>query len=682
MEVETSGEKHGFYEHVIGIDSGYVKMFDFDLVCGDKKSLNVAGNTFLSETLAKKLFGSTDVIGKRLKANGVFCTDNGNLTVTGVYKDFPSDTQTHNAIYFALNDEAKHKSYSRNFLGWVMLSSPDDREEIETLINKSVAFESKDLPPYYLEPLKEVYYKNENDSGFVKSGSKKTTVMLSIIALIVLLISAVNQTNFNLALIPMRIKSINTQKVLGSSVSRLRFQLFAENIIIGFSTWLLALLCVKLLSNTWITSFLVPDDLSVSNNFGVCLLVGLISLIINTLSNIYPILKLTSVNPALALKGSYGRSESGQKLRNALLVFQYFSAICFISIAVCIWLQIRYMENANLILRDNQIAVFKTNQNFGQKFDLAVEKLKENSAIQNVALTSQLIGGGDAFNTRFYIFNTDTLYFNSINCSSELLEVFDIPLISGDGFREKHNSEVGNYDYKNDCIISEDLTKTFNVGDTVYGMFGAVRGVMNKGIRITSFKKETMPLVFNITRAEAMNFCYVKIAKGSNLKTALNHIESVVSELVPEMPFEAEFYDKIFERLYKKEINTSATTVFMAVLAVLISIIGVFGMVTFDTEYKRLEISVRRIFGASTDDIVKKINLKYLVMILIGFVLSLPVTLYVTTIWQQNFVEKAAFPWWVFMLVVLAVTVVTSAIVTVQSAKTIYSNPVEGLKKE
>ena len=128
VEVETSGEKHGFYEHVIGIDSGYVKMFDFDLVCGDKKSLNVAGNTFLSETLAKKLFGSTDVIGKRLKANGVFCTDNGNLTVTGVYKDFPSDTQTHNAIYFALNDEAKHKSYSRNFLGWVMLSSPDDRE--------------------------------------------------------------------------------------------------------------------------------------------------------------------------------------------------------------------------------------------------------------------------------------------------------------------------------------------------------------------------------------------------------------------------------------------------------------------------------------------------------------------------------------------------------------------------
>ena len=148
------------------------------------------------------------------------------------------------------------------------------------------------------------------------------------------------------------------------------------------------------------------------------------------------------------------------------------------------------------------------------------------------------------------------------------------------------------------------------------------------------------------------------------------------------MPLEITFYDKIFENLYKKEINTSATTVFMAILALLISIIGVFGMVTFDSEYRRNEISLRRVFGASTDDIIKKINVKYLIMIFAGFVLSLPVTLYVITLWQQNFVEKAPLPWWMFPVVVLLVTVVTCAIVTVQSAKTVYGNPVEGLKKE
>lgn len=686
IETEISGNKHGFYEYTIGIDLGYAEMFDFDLVCGDIKTLGLPGNALISELTAQKMFGTLDVLGKTLKINDDWGTDNGEITITGVYKDFPSNTQTKNAIFFALNDMLKDEDRSRNFIGWVMLSSPDDKDEIEELIGKIAEFKVQGMPsePYYLEPLKDVYYNNENDAGFVKSGSVKSTAMLFVISLIVLLISAVNQTNFNTALIPMRIRSINTQKVLGSSVSRLRLQLFAESIIIGLLTWLTALLMVRLLNNTWLTSFLVPDDLSVSKNIGVCLLVGLISLIVNVLSSIYPILKLTSINPALVLKGSYGRSQSGQKLRNALLVFQYFSAVCFISIAVCIWLQIRYMENNNLILRDNQIAVFKTNRQFGQKFDLALQKFKENSAVENAALSSQLIGGGDAFNTRFYIFNSDTLTFNNISCTSEILEVFDIPLIDGEGFRGIRDSDVGNFDYKNDCVVSADIISKFhyNLGDTVYGMFGAIKGVIDKGIRITSFRKETMPLALSLAHAEYLNFCCVKLAKGCNLKNALQHIENVVNEIVPEMPLEITFYDKIFENLYKKEINTSATTVFMAVLAVLISIIGVFGMVTFDTEYRRNEIALRRVFGASTDDIIKKINLKYLIMILSGFVLSLPVTLYVITLWQQNFVEKAPLPWWVFAVVFLSVTVVTCAIVTAQSAKTVYGNPVEGLKKE
>ena len=148
------------------------------------------------------------------------------------------------------------------------------------------------------------------------------------------------------------------------------------------------------------------------------------------------------------------------------------------------------------------------------------------------------------------------------------------------------------------------------------------------------------------------------------------------------MPLEIMFYDKVFDNLYKKEINTSATTVFMAILAVLISLIGVVGMVTFDTEFQRNEISVRRTFGATTVDIFKRINIKYILIIAIGFVLSLPITYYITGIWQKNFVEKVSLPWWVSLLILLSLTLVTVIIVTFQSAKTVYSNPIDGLKKE
>ncbi|MBQ1884255.1 MAG: FtsX-like permease family protein, partial [Bacteroidales bacterium] len=497
----------------------------------------------------------------------------------------------------------------------------------------------------------------------------------------VLLISAINQTNFNIALIPMRIKSINTQKVLGGDVSRLRIQLLAENIIICIIVWLTALLMVTILKNTWLTSFIVSDVLSVSGNFGVCFLVGLLALIIFTTSNIYSIYKLTSANPALVLKGSYGRSQSGRKLRNALMVFQYLAAICFISIAVSIWLQLNYMENANYILKDNQIAIFHINENFGRKFDLAEEKLKTNSAIEHVACSQTIFGGSDTYNTMNSNKDDDTLYYYSIYCTREMLDVFGIPLTAGDGFQNRPNSEIDvENNWKNDCIITDNLGRGIEyLGDTLWG---AVKGIVGGNIKITSYRTNDLPIAFVLDRADDLSYCYVKIAKGSNVKDAIKHITNVVNEISPEMPLDIMFYDQVFDNLYKKEINTSATTVFMAILAVLISLIGVVGMVTFDTEFQRNEISVRRTFGATTEDIFKRINIKYIIIIGIGFVLSLPITYYITGLWQENFVEKVSLPWWASLLILLLLTLVTVIIVTFQSAKAVYSNPIEGLKKE
>lgn len=681
LETTDNGTKHGYYEYVIGIDSGFAKMFNFNLIAGTTSSLSMAGNAMICESIAQKLFGSTDVIGKQINVNQLWCGGDGTLTITAVYKDFESNTQTKNCVYFSLDNTGKENNYGRNFLCYVMLSSPNDREEIETLFNQHIKEEGNN-PPYLLDPLYNVYYHNENSEGFVKSGSAKTTTMLTIIALIVLLIAAVNQTNFNIALIPMRIKSINTQKVLGCSTAQMRWQLLGENFIIVIITWLIALLMVKLLGGTWITSFLVPDDVSISSNFGICILVGVLSLIINSISNIYTINKLTTANPALVLKGSFGHSISGRKLRNSLLVFQFFSALCFISIAVSIWLQIKHLENSNNILDQNQIATFKINENFGSKFDLAKQRLTENSTIENVAASSQLIGGNDSFNTMGFIWKgTDTLYYNSINCVGDILEVFNIPIKEGRGFSETRKNDIGNYDFQNDCIITSDIANDHNIhlGDSIGG---AVRGIIEQGVRIASYRMETKPLRLCLCKADYLSFCYVRIAKGSNVKEAINHITTVVGEIAPELPLEIEFYDTVFQRLYQKEIKTSATTIFMAILAILISIIGVFGMVTFDTEYKRQEISIRKVFGADNSNIFKSVNLKYIKMVGIGFALSLPVTYYVISNWQQAFVEKISLPWWLYILILIGITLLTIAIVTVQSAKTIFQNPVEGMRKE
>lgn len=690
VEVEANdGERHGFYEHIAGVDSSFINIFDFDISCGDPKNFCKMGDAIINESMAKRMFGTSDVVGRRVGINDKWCVKDSILTIAAVYKDFPDNTQIHNAIYYVLNDEGKDGNSGRNFLGWLMLSSPDDKDDVETLMNNNPHLKRYGVENgarYYLEPLVKTYYLNENDAGFVKGGSRSSTSMLTAIALVVLIISAINHTNFSIALIPMRIRSINTQKVLGCGVGRLRWQLFAENVIIGVVAWIVALLIVSLLNDTWITSFLVPKDLSISGNLGICMAGLVVSVAINVLAGVYPIIKLTSATPALVLKGSFGRSLAGTRLRNVLLVLQYFAAACFIAIAVCIWLQIRYIGNANAMLNDSQVAVFKTNQNLGNKCDLLVSRLKRNPAITHVAFTEQKVGACDAYNTMSleWIPENDTIPvhvgYNLIFCSAEMPELLGVQVLDGNSFEGRADCYVSYNNYEEDCLITKSLADYgINVGDSVYG--GVVKGIISD-LRLLSYRTENIPLMFTISRAQWLNYCYVRIAKGCNIHDAIAHIESVVSDIAPEMPLEIEFQDKVFQRLYESEINTSATTVFMAMLAILISIIGVFGMVTFDVEYKRRDIAVRRVFGASVADILHSINIKYVAMVAIGCVLSIPVSLYVISNWQQNFVEKAPVPWWIFMVIFLIVALVTVAIVTVQSFRAVSQNPSEGLKTE
>ncbi|MCR5453982.1 MAG: ABC transporter permease, partial [Bacteroidales bacterium] len=175
LTVERSdGSLQGFYQRVAGIDSGFVKIFDFDLICGNINSLNVAGNTFVSESTAMKFYGTTDIIGKRIKCSGYWCLDSQNtyITVTGVYKDFPENTQTQNFVYYVMNNDGKDHQHGRNWLCWLKLTSPNDRDEVESIINQNVKYDNAFWRPFKLEPLQDVYYNNENDAGFVKYGSR------------------------------------------------------------------------------------------------------------------------------------------------------------------------------------------------------------------------------------------------------------------------------------------------------------------------------------------------------------------------------------------------------------------------------------------------------------------------------------------------------------------------------
>ncbi|MBP5365416.1 MAG: ABC transporter permease [Bacteroidales bacterium] len=692
IEVEASdGSVKGFYESTAGVDADFVKIFTFDVICGDPECLKTQGNAYIPESTAMKIFGTTDVIGKRIKLDQGFGTSDGMITIGAVYKDFPTNTQTNNDIYFSFDNTNSDNYQSRSFVGWLKLTSPDDKADVERLMQTQMVKLYNGETDFTLVPLPEIFYKNEGGDGqWVKSGSLRTTATLAIISIIVLIISMINHTNFSIAMIPMRIRSICLQKVIGAEMHMLRRMLLAESVIIGCLCWLMSLLFVKLLGGTWITQFFTPDDLSISGNLAICLGAGVVAVAVSLLASVYPVMKITSVNPAIALKGSFGHSQSGRRLRTVLLMFQFFAAICFITVAVCIWRQINYMTTSNQIISADQVAVFKASSTFSSQHDAVVEELKSFSGIEGVAFSMQQIGGSDTFNHEALLSPSgDTIMFQCIMVTNGITDVFDIKLAEGLGFSSGRTDGDPRWDfYRGEAVLTPELARRLNknVGDEIginsSGVSLNVKAITEDDVRVTSFRLASEPLMFVSCGYQYMSYAYVRLAKGCNVREAVDHIEKTVEKFAPGMPFDIEFYDKVFQKLYQQEINMSATTAFLAILAVIISMIGVFCMVLFDTEYKRREIAVRKVFGASSFDILKRNNIRYVMQIVLALVLSLPVSLYVIINWQKSFAEKADMPWWIFTVVALCVALVTTLIVTLQSAKSICSNPVDSLKNE
>ncbi|MCQ2975435.1 MAG: ABC transporter permease [Bacteroidales bacterium] len=677
ITIETNGKKRGFYQKVIGADPGITKIFDFKFINGDENCLENPKYAIISENTALKIFGSTDIIGQQINVNQTWRMYDSTLIVGAVYKDFPTNTQVRNEIYYKLNDDFKDDYKNSNDVCWLLLDNPNSKSEIENIINQKL----KEITDYDLQmslsPIKDVYYLNESGDGMMmKSGDFKNTLLLGIISLIVLIISIINHTNFSIALIPKRIKSINTQKVLGSDIKTLRKQLFIENIFTGIASWIVALILVKLLNGTWVTTFLTPTDLSISNNIVICLYVLGISILMSIISGIYPIIKLTSINPAIAIKGNYGNSNEGRKLRNSLLIIQYFSAFAFMIISISVWIQNNYMKNSNETLNNNQIAVFKSNQIIANKKDLIVDKLKEHTCIENVAFSNQKLGASDMYQTTTM---TDketngNISFNLIDCSEEIVDVFDIKIIEGENYKHGSNHEyimTKNLFTKMKINLHEDL------GDNDFCI-----GIIDDGIKINSQRNITMDLCFRTVGAWGYNFAYVKLSKGANVSDCINYIKETVEEIAPGSPVDIEFYDQIFNQLYKNEVNMSHLTAFLSIIAILISIIGIFGMIIFDNEYKRKEIALRKVLGASVEEILKIANIKYLKMVIVSFIASVPVAIVIISKWQESFIEKANIPWWIFALILLSMTIITILIITTQTLKTAKENPIESLKSE
>lgn len=685
FSVVQNGEKIGYRELVQTCHPEITLVFDFPIIEGDIDCLKEPDKLILPESIARKIFGDEPAVGKALHAEETIQTkDNREYTVGAVYKDFPGNTQMRNLIYTAISETYQRDNFgASNFVCYLLLDSPEAAQTVVDNFNANFDFSKINDPTQQIKltPLTHIYYLNESQDGTIfRSGNKEVTMLLFFIALLIILVAAINFTNFSTSLTPMRIKSINTQKVLGSSDAVLRRALLIEAAIISLVAWLMSLFVVWLLGRTEILPF-VDANLDIMKNLPIVLLTGGVALVTGVLAGLYPSWYVTSFPPALVLKGSFGLSPSGRKLRTVLIGVQFVVSILLIIFASFVRLQNNYMRDYSLGFDKDQIAIVRlSSEIYDKHHDTYVNRLKEFSGIEDVAFAMEKVGSKDGYSTNGGVVKEKEFQFFMIFASSNFLRVMGIPVEEGRDFSKADElSETPVYIFNRTAKLSLGM----EIGDLVRSWKSSHVVGLTGDVKFTSLRQGESNIAFATGNIPfPLHVSYIRLKAGTDVQDAVSHIRKTLADIDPAYPFDIEFYDTIFNELYHKEENLRSLITVFSLLAIIISLVGIFGLVVFDTQYRRKEIGIRKVHGADNREILEMLNRSYILIVLVCFALAAPLGYFGIRKWLESFAYKTPMYWWVYLLALLIVLAITIGTVTFQSWRAANANPVNSLKSE
>lgn len=688
--VEQNGQRTGYRENAWEVTPGLLDVIHFDMLEGTAQALDEPGSVILPESMAKKIFGNETAVGKQLIAPNV---EMNAQIIKGVYKDFPRNSALQNVIYVAMNPKENYDNWGNwNYFFFVRLDDPANKENVldnfKSNFNAKEVFgnefewggeESFDLR---LTSLPDVHFLNNVDFDSMPKASRQTLLVLFSIAFVIIIIAGINFTNFSTALTPMRIKSINTQKVLGSSDRMLRGSLLVEAVGVSTFAYLLSLLFLYVIPKTPVAS-LVDADISFGAQPMIIAGTAVIAVIVGVLAGLYPSYYVTSFPPALVLKGSFGLSLAGRRMRSVLVGIQFVASFILIIGSLFMYLQNRYMQNAPLGYDKEEMIIVHLNNKINKDRDAFTNQLKSFSGVEDVTYSQFLLSSQDQYMGWGRDYNGKNINFQCLPVSSSFLKVMGIEVKEGRDFRpEDDQKETGCYIFNEKAKAQLELKLNEQIdGDEIIGFI--------PDIKFASFRQEVTPMAFYLwgkyqwgQEGNYYNAAYVKFKAGSDLRAGMEHVRESLKKFDSEYPFVIRFYDEVLQHTYEKELKIGSLITLFSLVAIFISIVGVFGLVVFESEYKRKEIAVRKVLGSTTGEVLYMFNVSYFWILLICFVLGAPVAWYGVHRWLENFAYRTPMYWWVLPLAFLAIGMITFLTVTYQNWHVANENPVKNIKSE
>ncbi len=663
----------------------FLEIFQPEMINGSADALNQPKTILLSESTAKKFFGTTDVIGQTIFRGKQ--ADNNAWTIGGVYKDFPENSQIKNWVMMPKEaDTDKGNWRNWNYICYMRLESPSAAPEIEKLIwqifvkNFPTLKQDSDISQFIrLTPLTDAHFSTVGN----KSASSRTTLYLLIcVSFLIVIIATINFMNFSLAETPMRIKSINTQKVLGATTRSLRFSLIAESVLISTIAFMLSLIEVLLLKDSGlkdlVSAGLQPLEHPILLTITFCL-----SLLMGFLAGIYPSYYVTSFAPALALKGSFGLSPKGRTLRTALVCIQFFVAYMLIIGVGIMYLQSQYIRTSDYGYDKDVIITGNMTTETQAQNDAVVNDLSRIPGVKGVAFSMFILSSADNYMNWAMDDNNTVVRFDVMPVDYHFLDVMGIHITEGRNFKPGDGDVY---------IFNEATRKKYpwlKVGQTAPDDHLIVGFCEN--IKYSSFRNDdnTQPMAFfiygkNFERIghQWQQTINIRVSAGVDKVEVIRSLQKTMEKFTPGHDFNFRFMDEVLDANYRNELRFTKQILLFSLIAIAISLTGVFGLTMFESEYRKKEIGIRKIMGSSTTQILYMFNRRYILILAGCFIVAAPFGWWIGQHWLQGFAEKTPVTPWIFILSFLLVTLITMITITVQSWKNANENPVNSIKTE
>jgi ABC-type antimicrobial peptide transport system permease subunit len=689
-------------EHILGFDDNRFnqagnfmevdgpEILTLEMTRGIRTGLKEINSILLSESTATRLFGDIDPLDKLIKLD-----DQAVVKVTGVYKDLPYNSDFKDVgfiapfdLYLSLRPWMVKEDWENNHVQVLAQLSPSAdfskvSEKIKKIKPRNPDKKVTSRTEFILHPMSKWHLYDQFEQGVNTGGRIRFVWMFGIIGVFVLLLACINFMNLSTARSEKRAREVGIRKAIGSIRSQLVSQFLTESLLVTGLSFILSVGMVQLVL-PWFNKvadkemdILWGSPLSWGLCMGFLVFTGLIA-------GSYPALYLSSFQPVKVLKGTFKAGRFAVIPRKVLVVVQFTVSIALIIGTIIVYQQVQFTKNRAVGYKGERLIYLKLKTN---------DVHTHYNAIRNELLTTGA-ATGVAESYGFLIHNTANFGgFEWKGKDPNFLDNFAIEWVSHEYGKTVGWEFISGRDFSK-ALASDSLAYVINesaarymklqnpIGeflrkdDKTYTIIGVIKDVISE-----SPYKPVRPTLTSILQWPA-NTISIRLNPSLQVNEGLAKVEQVFKKYASNMPFDYEFVDEAYARKFDAEERIGNLSGFFAVLAVLISCLGLFGLAVFMAEQRTKEIGIRKVLGASVTNLWQMLSKEFLALVIISCVIAIPISYYVLHNWLQNYEYRTEISWWIFVATIVGAIIITLLTVSFQAIKAALANPVKSLRSE